>query len=62
MELGGVDRSFEFGGAYSRLVGEVPQGGAAILRCGEEVAATARPAFAVSVSVKKDEVGCEFVT
>ena len=40
VELGGVDGGFEFGGADARLVGEIPEGGAAVLGCCEEVTTT----------------------
>ena len=41
VEFGGVDWGLEFGGADAGLVREIPEKGAAVLRCGEEVAATA---------------------
>ncbi len=43
VELGGVDWGFKFGRADSRLVGEIPEEGTAVLRRREEVATAARP-------------------
>lgn len=55
VKLGGVDGGLEFGGADADLGGEIPEDGATVLRCGEEVATTSRPASWLSddVVIKK---------